>query len=200
MDAGAHDALSHLANMTPKKRREWARVFISGRQQGLGGLRLILISVGCARQVGSVVPFLVALRVVPRVAPTRGRVVRVAWHAPPTWAPRAVGASAVGIALWGVLMLSEGPAPRTEWEVEDTEVPEWILTGQGDAGVVAKKMPGKRMKGQAAPPCEAPQVPLNDACWARLEQLPPCGDFYEAEGGCYVPIVEKKRAPTSVDE
>src|SRR6218665_2677745 len=158
--------------MTPKKRREWPRVFISGRQQGLGGLRLILISVGCARQVGSVVPFLVALRVVPRVAPTRGRVVRVAWHAPPTWAPRAVGASAVGIALWGVLMLSEGPAPRTEWEVEDTEVPEWILTGQGDAGVVAKKMPGKRMKGQEAPPGEAPRVPLTAAGWGRRGRRP----------------------------
>ena len=200
MDAGAHDELSHLANMTPKKRREWARVFISARQQGLSWLRLILVSVECASQLGTVVPFLVAVRVVPRVAPTRGRVVRAAWHVPPTWAPRAVGAIAVGLALWGVLTLSEDPAPRAEMEVEDAAVPEWILTGQGDAGVVAKKMPSKRMKGQAAPPCEVPNVALNDACWARLEQLPPCGDFYESEGRCYVPIVEKKRAPTSVGE
>ncbi|WNG23856.1 hypothetical protein F0U62_07290 [Cystobacter fuscus] len=186
--------------MTPKKRREWARVFISARQQGLGGLRLILVSVECAIKLGTVVPFLVAVRVVPRVAPTRGRVVRAAWHVPPTWAPCAVGAIAVGLALWGVLTLSEDPAPRAEMEVEDTAVPEWILTGQVDAGVVAKKMPSKRMKGQAAPPCEVPNVALNDACWARLEQLPPCGDFYESEGRCYVPIVEKKRAPTSVGE
>ncbi|MFY0573176.1 hypothetical protein ACN28S_01345 [Cystobacter fuscus] len=73
---------------------------------------------------------------------------RAAWHAPPTWASRAVGAIAVGIAIRGVLTLSEGPAPHAEMEVEDTEVPEWILTGQGDAGVVAKKMPSKRMKGR----------------------------------------------------
>jgi hypothetical protein len=90
--------------MTPKKRWEWARVFISARQQGLGRLRL-----------------------------------------------------AVGIAIWGVLTLSEGPAPRAEMEVEDTEVPE-------------------------------------------MKRTAPCEDFYEHEGRCYVPIVEKKRAPTSVDE
>ncbi|ATB37147.1 hypothetical protein CYFUS_002568 [Cystobacter fuscus] len=200
MDAGSHYTLSHLANMTPKKRWEWARVFISARQQGLGRLRLILFSVECARQLGTVVPFRVALRVVPRVAPTRGRVARAAWHAPPTWAPRAVGAIAMGIAIWGVLTLSEGPAPHAEMEVEDTEVPEWILTGQGDAGVVAKKMPSKRMKGQAAPPCTLPQVLLNDACWEEMKRTAPCEDFYEHEGRCYVPIVEKKRAPTSVDE
>ncbi|ATB27667.1 hypothetical protein MEBOL_001111 [Melittangium boletus DSM 14713] len=125
---------------------------------------------------------------------------RAAWHLPRTWAPRAVGAVAVGIALWGVLTLSEGPAPRAKMKVEDTEVPEWILTGQGDAGVVAKKMPSKRMKGQRAPPCTLPQVLLNDACWERLERIAPCEDFYEHEGRCYVPIVEKKRAPTSVGE
>ncbi|WP_434382347.1 hypothetical protein [Melittangium boletus] len=107
---------------------------------------------------------------------------------------------AAGITLLGILTLSGGPEPRAELEVEDSEVPEWLITRQGDAGVVAKKMPRKRMKGQAAPPCEEPNLALSDACWARLEQLPPCGDFYEQEGRCYVPIVEKKRLPTSVKE
>ncbi|MFY0575888.1 hypothetical protein ACN28S_17330 [Cystobacter fuscus] len=185
--------------MSFKKRWEWARVFIGAKHHGLGRLKLILFSLECARQLGTLEPFLVAVRVVPRVAPRRGRRARPAWHLPPMWAPRAVGAIAVGIALWGVLTLSDSPAPRAEMELEDTEVPEWILTSQGDAGVVAKKMPSKKMRGQQAPPCEAPQVVLNDACWERLERAPPCGDFYEYEGRCYVPVRESPRPPTSVD-
>jgi hypothetical protein len=201
VDARTHDALSHSANMTPRKRREWARVFLSARRHGLGGLKLILFSVECARELGSGVPIFLAVRVVARLALTRrrGRRVRPAWRLPPVWAARAVGALAVGIALWGIFTLSDSPAPRAETEVEDTEVPEWLLTGQGDAGVVAKKMPSKRMRGQRAPPCEAPNVSLNDACWARLEQLPPCGDFYEQDGRCYVPVAASPRPPTSAD-
>jgi hypothetical protein len=186
--------------MTPKKRREWARVFLSARRQ-LGGLELILFSVACATDQRSLVPLLLAVRVVCRVAATQGRgwKVRPAWHLPPTWAPRALGALAVGIAVWGVLTLSQRWTPREmNVEVEDCEMPEWLLADQGDAGVVAKKMPSKRMKGQQASPCEEPLVLLNDACWSELVQRPPCGDFYEYEGRCYVPIVEKKRPPTSV--
>jgi hypothetical protein len=113
-----------------------------------------------------------------------------------------VGGIAVGIAVWGVLTLSENSASRVKTEVEDCAVPEWLLAGQGDAGVVAKKMPGKRMRGQQAPPCgDAPvQVVLNDACWIEAAPRPPCGDLYENEGRCYIPVVEKKRTPTSVDE
>ncbi len=129
---------------------------------------------------------------------------RPAWHPTPLWAPRAVGALAVGIAVCGLLTLGDGRTPRAKWalEVEDAEVPEWILTGPGDAGVVAKKMPSKRMKGQQAPPCgDTPtQVLLNEACWVALDVHPPCGDFYEYEGRCYVPVVERKRLPTSATE
>ena len=185
--------------MTPQKRREWARVFLSARRHGLGRLKLILFSIACARNVGSLVPLLLAVRVVHRVAPTRSP----AWQLPPTWAPRALGVLAMGIITWGVLTLSARlPSATPELETEDCEVPEWILTAQGDAGVVAKKMPSKRMKGQQAPPCgDIPvQVLLNDACWIEAVPRPPCGDLYEKEERCYIPVVEKKRPPTSVDE
>ena len=183
--------------MTPQKRREWARVFLSARRHGLGRLKLIRFSVACARNVGSLVPFLLAVRVVSRVAPMRSP----AWQLPPMWAPRALGVLAVGLVTWGILTLSARmPSAAPELEVEDCEVPEWLLTSQGDAGVVAKKMPSKRMKGQQALPCEEPRVLLNDACWDRLERTPPCDEYYEYEGRCYIPVVEKTRPPTSVDD
>jgi hypothetical protein len=188
--------------MTPEKRREWARVFLGARRHGLGALKLILFSVACAADQRSLVPLLLAVRVVRRVASARSRgwSVLPAWHVPPTWAPRAVGVLAVGIAVWGVVTLSQRWPSRADMEAEDTEVPEWILAGQGDAGVVAKKMPSKRMKGQQAPPCDTTQVVLNDACWLEVVLPPPCGDFYEQAGRCYLPIVAKKRAPTSVGD
>ena len=182
--------------MTPQKRREWARVFLSARRHGLGRLKRILFSIACARNVGSLVPLLLAVRVVHRVAATRNPT----WQLPPMWAPRALGVLAVGLVTWGVLTLSARmPSATPEREVEDCEVPEWLITGQGDAGVVAKKMPSTRMRGQQAPPCDTVQVPLNDACWSELVQKPPCGDYYENEGRCYIPVIEKKRLPTSVD-
>ncbi|MBM7112523.1 hypothetical protein [Archangium primigenium] len=144
---------------------------------------------------------LLALRVVLRTTSTRsgGRRMRPVWHL-----PRAVWALAGGLAVWVLLALGDSGAPRAmwAWEVEDAEVPEWLLTSPGDAGVVAKKMPSKRMKGQQAAPCgTAPvQVLLNDACWIEAVSPPPCGDLYEYEGRCYIPVVERKRPLTSVTE
>jgi hypothetical protein len=206
VDAHAPDALSHPANMTPIKRREWARVLLSARRHGLGGLKLLLFSVACAWEVGSAVPFLLAVRVVRRLVPTQsgGWSVRPAWHLPPTWAPRVVGVVAVSIAAWGVLTLSDSRTPRAKVEVDvrEYEVQEWFITSGDNAGVVAKKMPSTRMKGQLAPPCgKAPaQVVLNDGCWAEMAAPPPCGDLYEYEGLCYIPVAEKKRPPTSVGD
>ncbi|WP_434391339.1 hypothetical protein [Melittangium boletus] len=110
-----------------------------------------------------------------------------------------MGVTAVVLASWGILMHGGSPAPRVENAAEEMQVPEWLLTDRSDAGVLAKKMPSKRMRLQKAPPCEPPQVMLNDACWDRLERTPPCGDFYEQDGRCYVPLVEPRRPPTSVE-
>ena len=187
--------------MTLRKKREWARVFLSARRLGISGPRLILFSVACAREMGAMGPVLLAVRVVLRTTPTRsgGQRPRLAWRL-----PRAVWALAGGLAVWVLLALGDSGAPRAKWALYgwDTEVPEWMLSGPGDAGVVAKPMPPKRMKGQQGAPCgTAPvQVLLNDACWIEMVSPPPCGDFYEYEGHCYVPVVERKRPLTSVQE
>ena len=203
MDARAPNALSHFTNMTPKKRREWARVFLSARRHGLGGLKLILFSIACARDVGSAAPLLLAVRAVWRIAPAKGSGwrARPTWHLPPTWAPRLLAVIALVVVAWG-LSLGDGQAPRTKGSVDtlEYEVPEWLFVDQGDAGVVARKMPGVKMKGQQGAPCDSTQFFLSEACWDRLEKMPPCGEYFEHEGRCYVPVVEKKRPPTSVDE
>jgi hypothetical protein len=202
VDAREPDALSHSTDMTPRKRREWARFFLSARRQGLGGLKLILFSIACASDAGSVVPVLLAARAVWRIAPaqSQGRRVRPSWHLPPTWAPRLLGVLAFVVVAWG-LSLGGGQTPRTKGYVDTrkTEVPEWLFVDQGDAGVVARKMPGVKMKGQQGPPCDSTQVLLSEACWDELKKVPPCGEYFEHEGRCYVPVVEKKRPPTSVD-
>ena len=205
MDARAPDALSHCTDMTPKKRREWARFFLDARRQGFGGPSLLLFSIACASDAGSVVPILLAVRATWRISLARSPVrrTRPTWHLPPTWAPRFLAVIALVVVAWG-LSLGDGRAPRARTYVDarEPEVREWLLTNQEDAGVVAKKMPSTRMKGQLAPPCgTAPvQVVINDGCWGEMASPPPCGDLYEHEGRCYIPVAEKKRPPTSLDE
>ena len=206
MDASAHDALSNLAHMTSKKRWQWARVFIGARRQGLGRLELIRFSVACARQLGSLEPFLVALRVVPRVGPTRGRG-GATWHLSPRWAPRIVGAIAVGIAFWGVFARHPEPASvKHSFEVipyEDTTedtTNDWLTRDAGT--IIAVPMPLKRLERQQAPPCAPPpsdEVEINGACWVNLNKRLPCGQFWEHDGKCYVPVRETPKPPTSVE-
>jgi hypothetical protein len=192
--------------MTSRKRRQWARVFISARHHGLVGLSLLLFSLECARQAGSVVPLLVALRVMRRIAPRRGQKARPTWHLPPTWAPRALGVIAVGIALWGLLSLHPKPI-RVEpsFEVipyQDTtdDDDDWLTEDRGTR--IAVPMPLKRMNRQQAAPCAPPpsgEVEINGACWVHLNKSLPCGNqFYEHDGKCYVPVRETPRPPTSV--
>ena len=131
-------------NMTAKKRRQWARVFIGARHHGLGGLGLLLFALACAKQTGSGVPVLVA--------------------------PRA-------------------EEVNTDW-----------LTREG--GTIAVPMPPKRLERQQTPPCSpAPgaEVEINGGCWSEMSRRAPCGQFYEHEGRCYVPVRETPRPPTSVD-
>ncbi|ATB40729.1 hypothetical protein CYFUS_006185 [Cystobacter fuscus] len=202
MDEHSHYALSHPINMTLRKKREWTRVFIGAGHQGLSRLGIILFSVECASHLGTVVPVFVALRVVLRIKPTRGQRVRSAWRMPPTWAPRALEALAVGIALWGVLSLPPKPirvAPSRERPMPEDIATDWLTR---DGGAVAVPMPPKRLERQQAPPCTPPpggQVEINGGCWSRMEQRPPCGQFYEHQGQCYVPVRETPRSPTSVD-
>ena len=190
--------------MTPKKRLAWARFFFSARRHGVGGLKLIRFSVACARDLGSVEPFLLAVRVVRRTAAQgQGWDEGPTWHLPRTWAPRALGVVALGVVVWG-LTLGDGRTltARRGGEVREIETPGWVFSDRSDREWVAKKLPGTRLNGQMEPPCgKAPaQVIINDGCWVKLAAPPPCGDLYEHEGSCYIPVAEKKRPPTSVDE
>jgi hypothetical protein len=202
VDALSPDVISNTANMTLQKRREWARIFISARHHGVGRLRLLFFSLGCTRELGSWVPFLVAWRVVPRVGPTRGRTVRPTWHIPPTWAPRALGLLAVGIFFWALLtphpkVIHVEPSPQ--WPTDGEDSTDWLAR---DGGTIAVPMPLKRLDRQQTPPCKPPpgaQEEINGGCWSRLVQEPPCDQFYEHEGHCYVPVRETPKPPTSVD-
>jgi len=68
----------------------------------------------------------------------------------------------------------------------------------GVPGVLARSLPKTPAPGQRKPPCELErQKAINGLCWWVLSWKPPCGDGYEHEGRCYVPVVLKARPPTT---
>ncbi|MBM7117784.1 hypothetical protein [Archangium primigenium] len=108
----------------------------------------------------------------------------------------------MGIALWGLLAPHPKPirmdaAPeRPEFESIATD---WLSR---DGGTIAVPMPPKRLEKQQASPClpaSTGDEEINGGCWSRMERRPPCGQFYEHQGRCYVPVRESPRPPTSVD-
>jgi len=116
---------------------------------------------------------------------------------PPTWPPRALGALAVSIALWGVFAPVRG-VPSLERPRPEHVMTDW-LTRDGEA--VSVPVPPKRLERQQAPPCKPPpsaQQEINGGCWSPMEQRPPCDQFYEHQGRCYVPVREMPKRPTSI--
>ncbi|WP_434379948.1 hypothetical protein [Melittangium boletus] len=119
---------------------------------------------------------------------------------PTTWRPVALGALAVGIALGGLLVPRSEPlrpdcppAPLSEDVTTD-----WLSRA---GGALAVPVPPKRLERQQAPPCVPPpgeQEEINGGCWSEMRMKPPCGQFYEHAGKCYVPVRETPRPPTSV--
>ncbi|MBM7116557.1 protein kinase [Archangium primigenium] len=89
----------------------------------------------------------------------------------------------------GEPLLSE--SPRTQPTV-------W--TDQAERGaVVGYPMPPVAYPEQMKPPCgTGGYVEVRGGCWAELRQEPPCGDFAEHEGKCYVPVRAKKPERRSV--
>ncbi|HEX8702811.1 MAG TPA: serine/threonine-protein kinase [Myxococcaceae bacterium] len=66
-------------------------------------------------------------------------------------------------------------------------------------GAVAGKLKGP-LPGQRKPPCNlAGEVEIRGGCWlTHPSKKPPCEDnFYEWDGGCYLPIFSQPRVPTS---
>ncbi len=68
----------------------------------------------------------------------------------------------------------------------------------GVPGVLGRSLPKTPAPGQRRPPCEPErQRAINGLCWWALSWKPPCGDGYEHEGRCYVPVVLNTRPPTT---
>lgn len=49
-------------------------------------------------------------------------------------------------------------------------------------------MPQQALPGQREVPCASDQLAHVGACWARTDRKPPCKDYYELGGYCYVPV------------
>ena len=70
---------------------------------------------------------------------------------------------------------------------------------QSPAGI-AYPLPDKPFSNQVRPPCrtQADQIELNGGCWLTLERRPPCEEYAEYKGKCYIPITKAPRPPQSV--
>ncbi len=206
--------------MTQRNRRQWARAFLSARQQGISKAAIFLFSLEVSHKTGLLGPILVACQIARRRERAPGRdVVRVRqmirliapralsacwvpwWLS--VWPPRVLGLLAVGLSVTFVVARVErsgASAPPPTLLLLEEPSTDW-LTRDGGGGV-AVPMPSRRLDKQQAPPC-APEPPgevdINGGCWMGVVRRPPCGQFYEHGGRCYVPVRESPRPPTSVE-
>ncbi|SEU07779.1 serine/threonine protein kinase [Stigmatella erecta] len=145
-----------------------------------------------------------------------------AWRA--AWSP-ALSWWLPGVALGLMLGLSIGPKPwktplrtvlpmRLAQESRSIGREDGGSVGLADAAVpgagseeslefvqegILLDIPKKPLPGQSRPPCDKPEVEINEGCWVRLlDAAPPCGDRrYEWKGKCYKPTVDPPRPSTS---
>jgi hypothetical protein len=65
---------------------------------------------------------------------------------------------------------------------------------------ISRQIPKQPIPGQRRPPCPHPrEAVIQGGCWQRMADIkPPCGDgYYEWEGSCYDPVMERTRLPTT---
>jgi hypothetical protein len=77
--------------------------------------------------------------------------------------------------------------------VDSQEVP---VTSASSITVDVPKLP---LAGQRRPPCpRSAEVVINGGCWKHEADIePPCGDYYEWRGECYLPVMGRTRVPTT---
>jgi len=127
-------------------------------------------------------------------------------HRPPRWRPprspwplAVLLALALELAALPLRRHGQAPCPVPEPEgavLVTTETP-WTMGEKPPRRLI----PPKPLPEWEKVPCREPwMVPLNGACWAKVEKArPPCTmGLYEYEGGCYAPITKGNRPPTSL--
>jgi hypothetical protein len=127
--------------------------------------------------------------------------------------------AAVGILLaissnWSGLSPSAENPSEVAQEEREGDKEDAGTSGLGDGGVpvamsreklvpvrsgIRVGVPKKPLVGQRLPPCERPLVEINGGCWiGPRDKVPPCGvNSYEWKSGCYWPMLEPQRPPTS---
>ncbi|EAU62951.1 protein kinase [Stigmatella aurantiaca DW4/3-1] len=81
--------------------------------------------------------------------------------------------------------------------VEGSVSAEWLEPVQDG---ILLDIPKKPLLGQSRPPCDKPEIEINEGCWVRLlDASPPCGERrYEWKGKCYKPMINPPRPSTSI--
>jgi hypothetical protein len=66
-------------------------------------------------------------------------------------------------------------------------------------GALPSPGPNQKRAGSCNP--KAAQVEINDGCWVKTEQMPPCpeGFQWEHEGRCWLPVAHARPIPTTGD-
>ncbi len=145
----------------------------------------------------------------------------------PVWLSLGAAAVAGGLLVMAVSELQR-PRPNSpavpEWSpgiaehVPETPAPETPDGGVGDEALASAvnvprvgvplyalglRMPRQPFPGQTKPPCEPEiQRAINGGCWFGPSgtKKPPCGPkAFDYEDGCYMPVFDAPRAPTSED-
>lgn len=94
------------------------------------------------------------------------------------------------------------PPPEPATHVLDATGPStWVIDIAPGSNVVAGPLPSKPFKGQKRKPCTPrKEVEAIGACWIPHAMKPPCGDLYEHEGQCLVPVLAVAPPPTSIGQ
>lgn len=107
------------------------------------------------------------------------------------------------LAFIGALLLLVAVWPRHAQDRSQGEVPP--LMPVDSAPALGAPMVGP-MPGQKTPPCKPrgrpglPEVEAKGACWYVVEGKPPCGEGYDFDGRCHIPVPARFKVPNAVDE
>jgi hypothetical protein len=143
-----------------------------------------------------------------------------AGYLPQPRAMKAALAAAMALAVTALCQGGDGPyepAQEVAWvEAQDAaEAPDGGTKGLGEEAssarvdsqeppvpssrAIVQQVPQGPLPGQRRPPCpRSAEVVINGGCWRHMTDTdPPCGDYYEWRGACYLPVMARQRVPTT---